>query len=160
MVEDVRRCVDARVNFFDEYFIVPQEMQAEVAAFVEKITALGQSCTDAAEFETQFASCGLSDEFNALLPKCTPKPHKMTKEEKEQSRAIAREMLAANKKEILTDIARDAADTVRIYAESEMIQKNRERMIEEGTMGEYTRTRNTIEDTSRLVGFLKRKFKK
>ena len=84
----------------------------------------------------------------------------MTKEEKEQSRAIAREMLAANKKEILTDIARDAADTVRIHAESEMIQKNRERMIEEGTMGEYTRTRNTIEDTSRLVGFLKRKFKK
>jgi len=68
-------------------------MQNEVQAFIDDMTLLGNGCSSSTEFEEKFVSEGLSDRFNAILPKCTQKPVKMTKEQKKQSRKITKEIL-------------------------------------------------------------------
>ena len=91
MVGDVKKCIDIRIDFLSQYYVVPQEMQSEVDSFMEELVVLGESCFNAAEFEGRFASAGLSDRFNAILPKCTPRPAKMTKEQKRESKMCIRD---------------------------------------------------------------------
>ena len=78
-------------------------MQNEVQTIISEITLLGDTCSNATEFEEKFLSEGLSDKFNALLPKCTPKSIKRTKEQKQQSRKIAKGMLRENQDELIAD---------------------------------------------------------
>ena len=61
MTDEVKKCVDIRINFFDEYFTIPEDMQNEVQAFIADITLLGNSCNSATEFEQKFVSEGLSE---------------------------------------------------------------------------------------------------
>ena len=133
---------------------------SEVNTFIEDVTTLGNSCNSAAEFEEKFVSTGLSDRFNAILPKCTPKSTKMTKEQKQQSRKIAKEIFMENKNEIIKDEVTYIAGRALNEVKDEAIAKNRERMIENDTYADYTIRKNYIEDGGRLVGFLKNKFKK
>ena len=100
MMDEVKKCVDSRTKFLDEYFTIPDDMQHEVQTFITDITLLGDACSSATEFEEKFVSEGLSDRFNGILPKCTPKPVKMTKEQKQQSRTITKEMLVENREEL------------------------------------------------------------
>ena len=158
MVGDVKKCIDIRIDFLSQYYVVPQEMQSEVDSFMEELVVLGESCFNAAEFEGRFASAGLSDRFNAILPKCTPRPAKMTKEQKRESRKIAGEMIAGNKKEFIKDALSDAAGYVMTDVKGELIKENRERMIEEGTSGDYTRTTNAADDVKRITRFFAKKF--
>ena len=79
MMDEVEKCVASRTKFLDEYFTIPDDMQNEVQTFIADITLLGNTCSSATEFEEKFASEGLSDRFNAILPKCTPKPVKNDK---------------------------------------------------------------------------------
>ena len=160
MLEEVKKCVDTKINFFDEYFTIPQNMQIEFNRFCEKITTLGEQCGSATEFEEKFVSTGLSDQFNAILPKCTPKSRKMTSEEKQQSKKLVKEMISENKKEILTDALTDAAERVGTATKDELLKKSREKMIEDGSYADYTITKNRFEDAGRLVNFFKNKFKK
>lgn len=160
MTDEVKKCVDIRINFFDEYFTIPEDMQNEVQAFIADITLLGNSCNSATEFEQKFVSEGLSERFNAILPKCVQKPVKMTKEQKKQSRKIAKEILAENKDELIDDALTYVANRGMNDLRDKAIAISREKMIEEGTMSDYTIRKNYIEDGIRFTRFLKDKFKK
>lgn len=158
MVDEVKICVDAKVNFFAEYFTVPTDLQSEVDRFAADVTALGETCANAAEFEDQFIKTGLSARFNGLLPKCAAKAHKMTKEEKQHSRKVAKDILQENKKELVGDAVFDIAGYATTYTREELITQSREKMIEDGTLADYTIAKNTVEDIGRLGSFLKNKF--
>lgn len=160
MTDEVKKCVDIRINFFDEYFTIPEDMQNEVQAFIADITLLGNSCNSATEFEQKFVLEGLSERFNAILPKCVQKPVKMTKEQKKQSRKIAKEILAENKDELVDDALTYVANRGMNDLRDKAIAISREKMIEEGTMSDYTIRKNYIEDGIRFTRFLKDKFKK
>lgn len=160
MTDEVKKCVDIRINFFDEYFTIPEDMQNKVQAFIADITLLGNSCNSATEFEQKFVSEGLSERFNAILPKCIQKPVKMTKEQKKQSRKIAKEILAENKDELVDDALTYVANRGMNDLRDKAIAISREKMIEEGTMSDYTIRKNYIEDGIRFTRFLKDKFKK
>lgn len=160
MTDEVKKCVDIRINFFDEYFTIPEDMQNEVQVFIADITLLGNSCNSATEFEQKFVSEGLSERFNAILPKCVQKPVKMTKEQKKQSRKIAKEILAENKDELVDDALTYVANRGMNDLRDKAIAISREKMIEEGTMSDYTIRKNYIEDGIRFTRFLKDKFKK
>ena len=160
MIEEVKRCVDMRINFFDEYFTIPENMQNEVEAFITDVTLLGNGCNSATEFEEKFVSEGLSDRFNAILPRCTQKPVKMTKEQKKQSRKIAKEMLAENKDELIDDALTYVANRGMNDLRDSAIASRREKMLEDGSMSDYTITKNYVEDGISFGRFLKNKFKK
>lgn len=82
MDDSVRTCIEARVNFFGQYYSVPQELQAETDFFISELNNMGENCADSVEFESKFVSLGFSERFNALISRCTPMPYKMSKEEK------------------------------------------------------------------------------
>lgn len=157
MVDDVKKCVDARVGFFAQYFDIPQQMQEEVDSFIRDTNALGEKCADAGQFEAEFAATGLSDRFNAILPRCTQKQRKMTKEEKQASRKIAKEILYENRQDLAKSALDDAMQWVRVEAEDELTTRNRERMIEEGTFDDYTIAHNIGDTVGSLLGGLFRK---
>ncbi len=160
MIEEVKRCVDMRTNFFDEYFTIPENIQNEVDTFIADVTLLGNSCNSATEFEEKFVSKGLSDRFNAILPKCTPKPVKMTKEQKKQTGKIAKEILVENKDELIDDTLTYVTNRGMNDLMNEAIADRREKMLEDGTMSDYTIAKNYVEDGIMLGRFLKNKFKK
>ena len=136
MNSDVQKSVDAKTHYFDEYLIVPDSLRPEVDAFCAEVAALGEQCADFNAFENRFASEGLSEKFVALICQCAQKKSPQTKEQR-------RESLKA-----------------RVEAEGRILKENRERMIENDTMGDYTRTKNAIEDGIGLFGFLLNKFRK
>ena len=84
----------------------------------------------------------------------------MTKEEKKQSRGIAKDILVENKEDLAMYAAESAATSVRVAASEEITTRAREKMIEDGTLADYTITKNIVEDTGRLIGFLGKKFGK
>lgn len=146
MTEEIKKCIDSRVDFIYEYYTIPSEGQEEVVDFIKRITDLGDSCKSATEFEEKFISTNLLGEFNSLLPKLSPKAYKMTKKDKQKSKKIFMEIVNENKKEIATDAIKDVGEIVEINMESKLIEKNREKMIEDGTFDEYTRMNNLLGD--------------
>ena len=68
----------------------------------------------------------------------------MTKEEKKQSVKIAKDILYENRVEIAKDTLKDTANSIINDKRDEMLTKNREKMIEEGTYADYTIRRNKI----------------
>lgn len=157
MEENVSRCVAARVDFFSQYYTVPEAAAGQVAAFCEKVTSLGRQSADAQAFEAAFASQGLQEEFTRLLMLCTPKAQTMTREQKAHSRQVAKEM---HKGQIGKAIVEDLLDTAQMEAESQLITKKREAMIQSGTLDEYTRASNVLEDVGRLGKFFQNRFGK
>ena len=149
-----------RINFFDEYFTIPENMQNEVETFIADVTLLGNHCNSATEFEEKFVSEGLSDRFNAILPKCTQKSVKMSKEQKKQTRKIAKEMLAENKGELMEDTLTYVANRSMNDLRDNALASSREKMLKNGSMADYTITKNYVEDGIRFGRFLKNKFKK
>ena len=154
----VLQCVNSRLNFFGTYVMVPAGVQPEVDVFTRDILALGESCSDATEFEAKFASSGLSDRFNAIITKCVPIEQEMTDEQKAYSKQVRREMYSG--KDMAKDIAKDVADTAAVEAVEELIAVNRERMIERGSFDEYTRVSNVVDDVQIVGGWLGKMFKK
>lgn len=159
MRDEVKSCVDAKVNFFDMYFSVPESIQSEVNDFIRDTNTLGDRCSNAAEFEAKFISTGLSDRFNAILPKCKPKAAKMTREQKRKSMETAKEILTENRKELAEYAVKDTLNRIINDATDEQIQRSREQMIEDGTMAEHTIRKNRVENAGRFLRFLGDKFK-
>ena len=157
MVDEVKTCVDAKINFFEEYFSVPDDLKSEMDMFIKDTQALGEKCSSASEFEQQFSSSELLNRFNTLVSKCTPKAKKMTKEEKKQSVKIAKDILYENRAEIAKDTLKDTANRIINDKRDDMLTKNRERMIEEGTYADYTIRRNKINS---IRDFLEKIFNK
>ena len=144
MLDEVKTCVDAKINFFEEYFSVPDDLKSEMDMFIKDTQALGEQCSSASEFEQRFSTSELLNRFNTLVSKCTPKAKKMTKEEKKQSVKIAKDILYENRAEIAKDTLKDTANRIINDKRDDMLTKNRERMIEEGTYADYTIRRNKI----------------
>ena len=157
MVDEVKTCVDAKINFFEEYFSVPDDLKSEMDMFIKDTQALGEQCSSASEFEQQFSTSELLNRFNTLVSKCTPKAKKMTKEEKKQSVKIAKDILYENRVEIAKDTLKDTANRIINDKRDEMLTKNREKMIEEGTYADYTIRRNKINS---IRDFLEKIFNK
>lgn len=160
MTEDVKSCVMARENFFSQYYTVPESVQPEVDAFLRELHALGEASANATEFESAFASGGLSQTFNALLPKCTPKPVTMTEEQKAYSKEVSKEIYQDSGRNLGKEIADDVTDSLSVEVEEELIAQGRKTMIEAGTFDEFTRVSNVVEDGKNLFGFVKGLFGK
>ena len=160
MREDVKACVDARVNFFDTYYTVPADVQPEVDSFVQMVTDLGERSTDATAFEAEFVSLGLSDKFNSILPKCSPKAVQVSQEYQDYSANIQKEFKEERKKQFADTLLNDVEESVMMRAESDAMQANRRAMADAGVLDEYTKITNATEDVGRLAGFFKRKFGK
>ena len=157
MTEDVKRCIDMRVNYFDEYFIIPDEVKGEIDAFVKEMELLGEKCEDASEFESRFMETGMSDQFYGLVTKCMPKSVSVTGEQKKAIRKKTKEMLSEQKGQIFRDAVEDLATHVTVEAESELFKRNREKMVEEGTDIAFNRAVNRVNTVKNLFGFLKKK---
>lgn len=157
MLDEVKTCVDAKINFFEDYFSVPDDLKSEMDMFIKDTQALGEKCSSASEFEQQFSTSELLNRFNTLVSKCTPKAKKMTKEEKKQSVKIAKDILYENRAEIAKDTLKDTANKIINDKRDDMLTKNRERMIEEGTYADYTIRRNKINS---IRDFLEKIFNK
>ena len=160
MNEYVQQCVSSRVDFFDKYYTVPEELKFEVEAFVREINQLGNLVTDAVEFENKFVSSGLSERFNNLLTRCIPKAYNMTAEEKQHSKETAKEIFKEDRSRIIKEAAAEVVDHAAVMATEERIAKRREKMIEEGVFDEYTKVTNVIDYTTDGVKFFKKLFKK
>ena len=92
---------------------------------------------------------------------CTPKAYKMTDEEKQYSKSIAKDVVfEGGKKEIAKDIAKDVVDTIAVEAKEEAHAIKRKVMIEAGVFDEYTRVSNAIDDAGRVGKFIGGLFKK
>lgn len=160
MNSDVQKSVNAKTNYFDEYLIVPDGLRPEVDAFCAEVVALGEQCADFNTFENRFASEGLSEKFVALICQCAQKNSPQTKEQRRESLKTAKSMMRENRKETAEYLADSVLTSAKVEAEGRILRENRERMIENDTMGDYTRTKNAIEDGIGLFGFLLNKFKK
>lgn len=156
MLEDVKACVSARTDFFGKYVTVPPALQPEMDSFIEKITALGENSTGAAEFEQQFAASGLMEVFNGLVTRCTPQAYQMTEEDKAYSRQVQKEIFREDKGRILKEAGEDVLESVTMAAESELSSRRIRQMSEAGVLDDYTRASNLADD----VGILARWFKK
>lgn len=157
MVDEVKTCVDAKINFFEDYFSVPDDLKSEMDMFIKDTQDLGEKCSSASEFEQQFSTSELLNRFNTLISKSTPKAKKMTKEEKKQSVKIAKDILYENRAEIAKDALKDTSNRIINDKRDEMLTKNREKMIEEGTYADYTIRRNKINS---IANFLEKIFNK
>lgn len=82
MNSDVKKSVDAKTQYFDEYLVVPDGLRPEVDAFRSEVISLGEECADFDTFEKRFASSGLSEKFVALICQCSQKTSPLTKEQK------------------------------------------------------------------------------
>ena len=160
MLDEVKTCIDAKINFFEEYFTAPDGLKAELDMFVQDTTVLGEHCGSAAEFESEFAATGLSERFNGLIPKCTPKARKMTKEEKQKSRETAKEILLENKEELAKDALADTASRLLHNVQDKRIQESHEQMLADGTHAEHTIRKNNIKTAGAVASFLGDIFKK
>lgn len=156
-MDEVRVCVEAKTNFFGEYFTVPEELLQEVDTWRRDTMALGETCAHAQEFEEKFVSEGLSDRFNALIPRCTPKARKMTREEKRVSAGIAKDILWESKEELARDALSDVVGGAVTRAKDEQLQRNRERMIKEGTLADHTIRKNRIDAAFGIIRLLGKK---
>ena len=67
MVDEVKKCVDAKINFFEEFFSVPNDLKSEMEMFIKDTHDLGEKCSSASEFEEQFYTSELLNRFNTLV---------------------------------------------------------------------------------------------
>lgn len=160
MTDEVKTCVDMRIHFFEEYYSVPDDLRAEMDNFIEDIMDLGNHCGNTTEFEQNFAKSGLSNRFNSLVSRCTPKARKMTKEEKRQSRSIAKDILYENREELAKDAVTETAGRIMNDAADRQLTKIREQMIADGTLADHTIIKNRIEDAGMVANFIGGIFKK
>lgn len=160
MREDVKTCLEARTTFFGKYLAVPPALQPEVDSFLTRVTTLGESCADAADFEQRFTATGLSDTFNSLITRCTPQAYTMTREDKAHSRQVAREIFREDKDRILKEAGEDLLESVQMKAESDLNAARIEQMAEAGVLDDYTRATNIVEDVGILGRFFKKKLGK
>ncbi len=156
MIGEVKTCVCARTDFFGKYVVVPPALQPELDSFLEKINALGENCTGAAEFEQQFQASGLMDVFNSLVSRCTPQNYQMTAEDKAYSRQVSKEIFREDKERILKEAGQDLLESVEMKVESDLRAQRIREMSDAGVLDDYTRATNMAED----VGLLARLFRK
>ena len=153
MRDDVKACVDARVNFFGTYYDVPADVKPEVDKFITDVIALGEKSADAASFEAEF-STELSNTFNSLLPRCTPKAVQVSPEYQTYTAQVQQEFKDERKKQLADTIINDVGESVVMRAESDAISARNRAMSDAGVLDEYTKVSNVIDDSKTLFGKL------
>ena len=156
MRDDVLVSVKAKTDFFGQYFDVPGEVRPELDRFVSDVYELGERSGSSQQFESAFVREGLSDRFNGLIAKCTPKARAMTAEEKAESKRLVRESLES--KDTAKHVAGTALDSVQTDARSALHRITRQKMIHDGTFRDYTVASNRVDSASRIGGFIKDRF--
>lgn len=156
----ILQCIGVRMDFFKKHYNVPADVQPDVDAFIGKMYALGETATDAQDFEAKFAAEGLQEQLNGLLMRCTPVPYRMTTEEKAVSRETTKEIFREDRSRIAKEAAKEALDHTSVMAEEELIALKRKAMIEAGVYDDYTRASNALDIAKDAGGFLKNLFKK
>lgn len=160
MNEYVQQSVNSRVDFFEKYYTVPEEVRPAVEAFIADINQLGNASVDAIDFENKFVSSGLNERFNNLLTCCIPKPYKMTDEEKETAKETAKEIFQEDCSRIEKESAHEVLDYAAVMAKEELIAQKRDMMIDAGVFDEYTRATNAVDIAVEGGKFLKNLFKR
>lgn len=160
MNDGVQQCVATRAGFFGQYCEVPAALQPEVDAFLLALNQLGEASADVASFEAAFAADGLSDTFNSLVSRCTPKAYQMTEQDKAYSKQVARELYEEDKERIHKELLEDITESVYMKAESEANSQRIRAMSEAGVLDDYTRASNAVDNLGRAAGFLGGLFKK
>lgn len=158
MRDDVMVSVKAKTDFFGQYFDVPGDVRPELDRFVSDVYELGERSASSQQFESAFVSTGLSDRFNSLIAKCTPRARAMTAEEKAESKRLVRESLAS--RDTAGHIAGDVLDGVQTDARSALHRITRQKMIHDGTFRDYTVASNRVDSARRIGGFIKNRFGK
>lgn len=160
MDESIQACVKTRTDFFEQYCQVSPQVQTDVDAFISEVIDLGESATDAMDFESKFANGGYQERFNELVSQCTPKAYAMTAEDKAHSRQVAKEIFKEDRFRIMKESAEDIVDHASVMLEEEWIAQRRQVMIDAGVYDEYTRATNVMDMAVDAGGFLKGLFKK
>lgn len=164
MIDEVRVCVEAKINWFNEYFET-SNAKTEVHEYFKRVIALGEGSKNAVEFEERHQN-ELAGDMAMLMQKCPPRSRPMTSDEKKQSIDMAKKMMfgGSDNKTVAKGIAKEVASHVAgqaiTEAEQELISKNRERMIEDGTFRDYnvaTNHTNTIKRAGKLFGKILKK---
>lgn len=159
MNSEVRSSIEAKFNVFTDFFEVPPQIQPEVDELRERAEALGETCTDAMDFESKFA-VELQEKYNGMFMKCSPKAVNMSPEQLAESERIANELNygTSDKKGVakakVKEMFSGGVNIVTTELEQEMIAKRRESMIEAGTFDEYTRASNKVDALKRGAGLL------
>ncbi|MBR3003662.1 MAG: hypothetical protein IKH67_01170 [Lachnospiraceae bacterium] len=154
MLDEVRACVEAKINSVETYLDVPagglDSFKAELMAFAEPFS-------NATAFETAFAQSPLNQQFMGFYTKFPPKPYTMTAEDKAFVRQTTKEMFEENKSQIVQDALADAADAAMLEAKSAARTARRQAMIEAGVFDDYTRASNKVDDVKILAGLFRKK---
>lgn len=154
MRDDVKACVDARVNFFAQYYTVPSCVQSEVDIFISEVSALGERSSDATAFESEFVSSGLSDRFNSILTRCTPKAVPVSADYQAYTAQVQQEFKDERKKQFADTFINDVSESVVMRVESDAVSARNRQMAEAGVLDEYTKVSNAIDDSKSLLGKL------
>ena len=160
MNDAVMQCIQIRKDFFEKYYSVPSDVQPDVDAFFGQMNTLAEQVNDAPDFEVKFAQNGFQERLNSLLMRCTPKPYKMTKEDKAVAKETAKEIFKEDRSRIIKEAAAEALDYATVMIEEEAIAQRRESMIEAGVYDDYTRVTNAIDMAKDVGGLFKSMFKK
>lgn len=154
------QCISVRTDFFKTYYNVPDNLKNDVTTFCDQLNELGNSVDNAIEFENEFAAQGYQEKFNYLISCCTPKAYKMTAEEKENSKKVAKEIFKEDRSRITKEAVADIADYASVMLNEELITKKREVLIENDLMDDYTRLSNAADYAKDAGNFIKNIFKK
>lgn len=166
MKEDIKSCVDVRINMFRDYLEVPESIAEEYKNFEAKMLSIAEESSSVTEFEDQFQVEGLQDEFSSIVTKCVPKAVGMTAEQKNESLNMAKETMfgtsdnAGAAKGLAKMVIKDVADIATTELHQEVLSQNRKRMIEEGTFDDYTRASNTLDNAVAAGKIIGKLFKK
>ena len=143
MNDDVKRCYDMRVDFVNQYYQVPTEMELDLAGFFNELEELGNQCADATEFEGRFVSEGYADRFNGMLARFKPQSSMSAKDAVKMAFKNQKDvMMSQEGKEFLKESAKES---ILIDAESDAIAASRKAMIEMDVFDDYTRARNAVD---------------
>lgn len=160
MREDILNSIQTRLDFFEQYYTVPDTARPDVDAFAAQMHELGEQSADAADFEARFAAAGMNERFTALLVCCTPKAVKMTAEQKQHSKEVAREIFEQDKERLIREGVREAVDHVAVELNEEAIAARRKAMIRDGVYDDYTRASNAADYATEGIGLLGKLFGK
>ena len=122
MDEYIKGCIDARRDSLENYYLIPADMQDEVDGIFAEMEALGESCSDTAEFESRLASHPVNQKYMSLFTTLKPDP-----------KAVAGAMKDGLKQRysVKKNIAKDAAEFVAYEVKQEVIQPMRHEAYEQ-----------------------------
>ncbi len=99
MNQYVKNSIDARRKVIDDYYSIPPGKEELVSSLFDEMSAMGETCRDAAEFEARFQD-EFSERYNGLFTQL-----------KIKASVTANAMKESFKQKGAKEIAKDAADT-------------------------------------------------